>query len=549
MKSDESACSIVPSKMSSRLSMSTGQTGRRDSISSYASLVYRRLSFEDDLFTARVYKRNYRSPQSQRLWKQKPDSDHETITSREEQNQVVGADSMAPRSSKVFTIVPSSPMSVNIDAENSDTGPATVFHIDDIHSGGDNLEPLGNVGQAITSGALDMTSFIASHKCDSPHVCPTHSSLIEDIDFVEPLLQNSGPEYDGGHVLGKLMHCARGARWLPLHVSALAGNLPVVQLLLRKGLSVNAEMAYGIQAIHLAARNGSINVLAGLIEAGADVNCEDQDGYQPLHYLSESHDKPDVVRYLAEKGAEVNTPLNSRPFYSYTQTPLYLACRNDFIGNLKVLMSLGALTGESSSFQEERALDAAIMHRSPLSLEALLEYGVDPNTPRLDGSIGLHTFVLTFYNPRFPRYPTAEKRILQLLLEHTDLLAKDQSGHALLSRLFSVQQISKEKVLELARLFLESLPEHKSFEDSLLRSMIQSRDIKVVGEGIPGPGDLGIKPGGLRQITPALNALLGYEMPMKSEREDEMTDAVSWEKRRYWKERGRARPGETEFWV
>ena len=77
------------------------------------------------------------------------------------------------------------------------------------------------------------------------------------------------------------MYCTRGVRWLPLHVSALTGNLPVVQLLLRKGLSVNAEMEYGVQAIHLAARSGFINVLAALIEAGADVNCKDRGGYQP----------------------------------------------------------------------------------------------------------------------------------------------------------------------------------------------------------------------------------------------------------------------------
>ena len=488
MKSDESAYSIVPSKMSSRLSMSTGQTGRRDSISSYASLVYRRLSFEDDLFTARVYKRNYRSPQSQRSWKQKPDSDHETITSREEKNQVVGADSMAPRSSKAFTIVRSSPMSVNSDAGNSETDPATVSHISDIHSGGDNLEPLGSIDQATTSGALDttaldITSFMASHKCDSPHVCPTHSSLVEDIDFMEPLLQNSGSEYDGGHILGKIMYCERGVRWLPLHVFASTGNLPAVKLLLKKGLSVNAEMEYGIQAMHLAARSGSINVLATLIKAGADVNCKDRDGYQPLHYLSESQDKPDVIRYLVEKGAAVNTLPFSRLSYSYEETPLSMACRRDFVGNLEVLMSLGALTGESSSLKKEWALDAAIMHISPLSLEALLRYGIDPNTPRLDGSIGIHTFVLIFYNPKFPRDPAAEKRILQLLLEHTDLRSEDQSGHTLLSYVFRLQKITAEKDLELARLFLESLPEHKVFEANLLRSMMRSLDTDTVEEG------------------------------------------------------------------
>ena len=59
--SDESAYSIVPSRTSSHMSVSTRS---RDSVSSIESkeLVYYPLSFEDDLFTARVYKRNYRSP-------------------------------------------------------------------------------------------------------------------------------------------------------------------------------------------------------------------------------------------------------------------------------------------------------------------------------------------------------------------------------------------------------------------------------------------------------------------------------------------------------
>ena len=61
-KSDESAHTIVPS----RLSVSTPSIWSHtdDSVVSEASessLIYRELAFEDDLFTARVYKRNYRS--------------------------------------------------------------------------------------------------------------------------------------------------------------------------------------------------------------------------------------------------------------------------------------------------------------------------------------------------------------------------------------------------------------------------------------------------------------------------------------------------------
>ena len=56
-KSDESALSIVPSR-SSRLSSIIGSSSRISLES--AELVYQQLSIDDDLFTARVYKRNYR---------------------------------------------------------------------------------------------------------------------------------------------------------------------------------------------------------------------------------------------------------------------------------------------------------------------------------------------------------------------------------------------------------------------------------------------------------------------------------------------------------
>lgn len=128
MKSDESAFSIVPSRMSSRLSMSTDQsTGHRDSISSYTSMVYRQLSFEDDLFTARVYKRNYRSLRLQRFWKQRPINSHQTITSRDEKSKIVWSDFLSPRPS-MTSIDNSSSRDVNTKGKSLEPGHATDSH-------------------------------------------------------------------------------------------------------------------------------------------------------------------------------------------------------------------------------------------------------------------------------------------------------------------------------------------------------------------------------------------------------------------------------------
>ena len=74
-KSDESAYSIVPSRMSSRLSTSTNQ-----GLSIDDNMSYRRLSFEDDLFTAQVYKRSYRTPFIRRLFQRKVQIKSDTVT-------------------------------------------------------------------------------------------------------------------------------------------------------------------------------------------------------------------------------------------------------------------------------------------------------------------------------------------------------------------------------------------------------------------------------------------------------------------------------------
>jgi len=51
------------------MSVSIGRTHNYDLIEDYKNMTYQPLSFEDDLFIARVYKRNYRSPANQEVLK------------------------------------------------------------------------------------------------------------------------------------------------------------------------------------------------------------------------------------------------------------------------------------------------------------------------------------------------------------------------------------------------------------------------------------------------------------------------------------------------
>ena len=60
-RSDESAYSIVPSRMSSRVSKSNCRNCTGGISIASADITHRQLSFEHDLFTARAFKTNYRN--------------------------------------------------------------------------------------------------------------------------------------------------------------------------------------------------------------------------------------------------------------------------------------------------------------------------------------------------------------------------------------------------------------------------------------------------------------------------------------------------------
>lgn len=471
MKSDESAFSIVPSRLSSRITLSTGRTGGHDSNSSYESIEYRRLSFEDDLFTARVYKRNYRSSRFQQLWKKESNRDREIVAPKEKrQDKNVGDDPMTLATPKSLTTVPVSWK----DVQNPKLSDVTVSTTrsgspEKIKQGLEyrDSSPVRRLAGACGRGDIDTVKSLLeitdvpekliNEHCHQQFVCPIHATVLNGhVEVMETILQ-----YVVGWALGYMMFCPRGP---PIHLAAINEDLAMVQLLLGKTTSVSVRTNSGIQAVHLAAKTGSMEVLAALIDAGADVNCADRDGRQPLHYISESQDRPDVIKYLIKRGA---SPSGLHPLS--VPTPLYLARENNFTGNVEILRTL--------KDDYLLALDTAIRDGSPSSVGTLIRKGGDPNRCRSDGGTGLHTFVLGLYT-NVPRDKSTNRRILRLLLDHVDLLAETDygNGFTVLDSLFHLGGKTDEvATLKLARLFRDNLPEHKSREDHILRCMMREK--------------------------------------------------------------------------
>lgn len=585
MKSDESAFSIVPSNLSSRLSVSTSQTGLRDSIGIHPSMVYRQLSFEDELFTARVYKRNYRNPRSQRPRGKEPDldnksmtpgsdSDDETVTFQEDRREnkrdiiklkirrlmdrksindlskkaamkISGedADKLADNerlaykaigvttsvdlssvglstlvqnhspiktkqnlghyngllalaalpsppppppisASLVLTPLPqngSSPMNFSSDTTRLEIPrstlpsalPSNSHKVQNETSGRGDHDPVKERLArlpATTPQNSDGPALLSRYISGTLGECPIYDIVYAGrVDAMRWVLQMAELDTGINQVVEKVIYRTENERWRPLHMATMKGYLPMVTLLLEKGASVHDDMGFGIQAIHLAASIGSVDLLAVLIAAGADVNCANIYGWRPLNYASNSRDLPNVIEYLAGRGVDIR-----ETFYDGKLAPLDMACKNDFIGNVKALLSFAY---GIPFFPLEPALDTAIRHGSLLSVDALLSWGVSPLCCRSDGNSGLHTFFLRF-DTMVHRHLSAEETLLRLLLDHIDLLAKDQNGNTVLDSLShfnfkDIRNFQDASETEMARFLLEYLPNNRVLEGNVLRSMIE----------------------------------------------------------------------------
>ena len=322
-------------------------------------MVYRRLSFEDDLFTAPVYKRNYRNPRLQYSRKQELNRDPETVTIQEErlQNVAIEIDPMTISPPGALTSISTPSKSVKKmprDVIKMPTGLIIDYTV--INRGSEDLgsssdpdlyteftEACGRGDNDRVQNLLEMIPGVASCIVRSNcYLYPIDDAYLNwRVKVMEKLLQYVESGRDVGWALESTMYCARGwyqIPWPPLHVAAMMKNLSMVQFLLGERAFVRRKSGAGTEAIHLAARVGSIEVLAALIDAGADVNCADCKGRRPLHYISESQDRPDVIEYLAIRGARVDRVHRFTP--SLTPSPLDLARKNNLVGNLDSLSIL-----------------------------------------------------------------------------------------------------------------------------------------------------------------------------------------------------------------
>ena len=140
----------------------------------------------------------------------------------------------------------------------------------------------------------------------------------------------------------------------PLIQSSITGNGEIISMLLDAGADANARTLQGDTALMNAAKAGSVQGVQALIEAGAGVEARDAYSFQSPLMWAAAFNQAEIVRILAENGADVNARSAELTFAGIQQggvqgdfpngglTSLHHAARENGVETVEVLLALGA---------------------------------------------------------------------------------------------------------------------------------------------------------------------------------------------------------------
>jgi ankyrin repeat protein len=172
----------------------------------------------------------------------------------------------------------------------------------------------------------------------------------------------------------------------PLATAIQAGNLEIVDFLIKKGADVNRLHSQQRTPIFLAAW-GDPRILERLIVAGADINKKDEFGYTPLHIAVASR-IPENIRLLLSLGADVEARSIGGAI------PLILAV-NSFMAEPEIVRAVlaGNPNVNAVDNDDQTALIAAAANvDNPEILTILLNAGADAKLEDNTGRTALDWF-------------------------------------------------------------------------------------------------------------------------------------------------------------
>lgn len=168
-----------------------------------------------------------------------------------------------------------------------------------------------------------------------------------------------------------------------IHELAQQGNLDGVKALIEKDPKlVDAKDQDGRTPLHWACRGVHLDMVKYLVEKGADVNAEDNNKVVPLHSLA-TRNSAEAMEILIAKGANVDAA-------SYGgNTALHYAGMNDAADAAAVLVKKGADLEIKEGYGRTPLILCARERGGPKTIKVLLEGGADVNAYDKFGSTAL----------------------------------------------------------------------------------------------------------------------------------------------------------------
>ena len=371
--------SIVPSRLSclsSRNSAYSRDSGRQSADSS--ELVYQELSIDNELFTARVYKRNFRNKIMQyNSQSRRP----KTTFEADEINYQTRIQVVAHFSRNVwianvdYLAMEREPGEVTIEGPSLKDFPPDIPLDVNVYLQRLLFDPetLSIVLRSTT------TRFNEWKQCFLYEACKQNK-----LGIVKTLLDH-GVWKDGYRPTGT---AARLNQTTPMHVATYSDSKAVVRLLINEAAimdPLHRKDDNGYQPLHIACRQGSYMMVATLIEAGADVNpfspCSED---QPLHLATKSTATNfPILSFLLKHGA------NPKAQTVQGDTALHLACMNSSMDKVAVLLAPPEIL-EIKNYEGWTPLHVACRYSSLGLIRQLLSAGSPTSLKTVRGATPLH---------------------------------------------------------------------------------------------------------------------------------------------------------------